>query len=130
MLIIPFYFFQPITSRTSISAPRPSLSLTGPSLPTGDPSADPASAQAEEQILKAASLIASDLSRVHKEISAFWGERIHGLLQQTLGLEEVQRIQSEWISSRMTDDETPLISTYSPLISNSRPLTILAILPL
>jgi hypothetical protein len=86
---------QPTPSRSSINLPRPSLSLTGPTLPTGDPSSDAASAQAEDQILKAASVVASDLSKIHKDVSAFWSERVEHLLQRTLVPEEVKRIQSE-----------------------------------
>jgi hypothetical protein len=78
--------------------PRPSLSLTGLHLPTGDPSSDATSAQAEDQILKAASLVASDLSKIHKDISAFWIDKIQELFQRILIPEEVKRIQSQFIS--------------------------------
>lgn len=50
-------------------------------------------------------MIASDLSRVHKDISAFWDERIHELLQRTLAPEEINRIQSE---SRVRESEERL----------------------
>ena len=51
--------------------------------------------------MKAASAVASDLSKIHKDISAFWGERVEHLLQRTLVPEEVKRIQSKAIEAAM-----------------------------
>lgn len=74
---------------------RPSLNLNGPQVPSGDPSSDPASAQAEEQLLKVASLIAFDLSKLHKDITSLWENKVRGLLLKTMTEEEVKRVDGE-----------------------------------
>lgn len=70
--------------------------MTGPSLPVGDPSSDPQAAHAEDQILKIASLIAADLSRMHKALSVMWEDKLEKLLLRVLTREETKRLDSEW----------------------------------
>lgn len=84
------------STRDSISLPGNSNPQVGPALPTGDPSSDAASAQAEEQILKVASLITYDLSKAHKDISGFWNDTVRRVLLQTMGEEEIVRLESEY----------------------------------
>lgn len=55
------------------TTPQPTAPAT---LPAGDPSTDPASAIAEDNILRISSMVAFDLLQLRNSMADFWRERI------------------------------------------------------
>lgn len=74
------------------TTPQPTAPAT---LPAGDPSTDPASAIAEDNILRISSTVAFDLIQLRNSMANFWRERIAMELEAYLDDADMEQVNGK-----------------------------------